>query len=159
MNILIVSILLMLSINSKAQISNIELRATGLTCSMCSNAIYKQLQTIQGVDSIATDINTSTYYIWLSKENNLTPRIFKENVEKAGFFIGYFVATAKSDLIVKSPYILVDTKTGGQSEVRFQVLDKGFVTAKEYKILSKLYKRIETYGSNNEDDFHIKLLD
>jgi len=44
------------------------------------------------------------------------------------------------------------------SEIQFQVVDKGYVTEKEFKKLSKSYKNVETYASNNEDDFHIKIL-
>jgi hypothetical protein len=38
------------------------------------------------------------------------------------------------------------------------VVDKGYVTEKEFKRLSKSYKNIVTYASNNEDDFHIKMI-
>ena len=71
---------------SNAQISKIELRATGLTCSMCSNAIFKQLESISDVDSVATDLNTNTFIVFLKKDNKLNPKTFKEKVEKAGFF-------------------------------------------------------------------------
>jgi hypothetical protein len=52
--------LFMFSINSNAQISKVEIRATGLTCSMCSNAIYKQLESIPEVETVETDLNTNT---------------------------------------------------------------------------------------------------
>jgi hypothetical protein len=41
--------------------------------------------------------------------------------------------------------------------VKFQVVDKGYVTEKEFKKLSKSYKNFDLC-SNNEDDFHIKIL-
>ena len=44
--LVIVSIVLMFSIKSNAQIVKAEIRATGLTCSMCSNAINKQLKAL-----------------------------------------------------------------------------------------------------------------
>ncbi|MFN6071294.1 MAG: heavy-metal-associated domain-containing protein, partial [Bacteroidota bacterium] len=48
-----------------AQVKKAEIIATGLTCSMCSNAIYKQLNTIVGVDSVLTDLNTNTFTVFL----------------------------------------------------------------------------------------------
>ena len=50
--ILITSMVLMFSLNSNAQIVKAEIRATGLTCSMCSNAINKQLKTVPEVVNV-----------------------------------------------------------------------------------------------------------
>ena len=66
--------------------------------------------------------------------------------------------TAKAETISKSPYILVNDKKGATEVVQFQVVDKGYVTEKEFKKLSKSYKDISTYVANSEDDFHIKIL-
>jgi hypothetical protein len=106
-----------------------------------------------------TNIETSTYFIILKNNNNLTPNIFKEKVEKAGFFVGNFIATANIDVMDKNLYILIDDCKLNNTEVKFQVIDKGFVTAKEFKKLSKQYKSIVTYTANNENDFHIKLIE
>ena len=149
---------LMFSIKSNAQIVKAEIRATGLTCSMCSNAINKQLKSMPEVVNVETDLNTNTFTVTLKEGNNLSPKVFKEKVEKAGFFIGSLVVTAKSETIAKNTYILVNDKKSNGSEVQFQVVDKGYVTEKEFKKLSKSYKNIETYASNNEEDFHIKMI-
>jgi copper chaperone CopZ len=66
---------------SFAQISKAEI-ATGLTCSMCSNAINKQLKTLPEVVTVETDLNTNTFTVTL-KEGDLSPKVFKEKV--AGF--------------------------------------------------------------------------
>ncbi|MFC4510230.1 heavy-metal-associated domain-containing protein [Flavobacterium buctense] len=156
--IMIASMVLMFSIKSNAQIVKAEIRATGLTCSMCSNAINKQLKSMEEVVSVETDLNTNTFTVTLKEGNDLSPKIFKEKVEKAGFFIGSLVITAKPETITKSSYILVNDKKSNASEVQFQVVDKGYVTEKEFKKLSKSYKNVETYASNNEEDFHIKMI-
>jgi copper chaperone CopZ len=158
-NSILIILLLFLSKNGLSQLVKIELQATGLTCSMCSLSIQKQLQTIHEVDSIYTNIETSTYFIRLKKNNNLNPNIFKEKVEKAGFFVGNFIATANIDVMDKNLYILIDDCKLHNTEVKFQVIDKGFVTAKEFKKLSKQYKSILTYTANSENDFHIKLIE
>lgn len=156
--VLLASVVLMFSMKSNAQIVKAEIRATGLTCSMCSNAINKQLKALPEVINVETDLNTNTFTITLKEGNELSPKIFKEKVEKAGFFIGSLIITAKSETVSKSPYILVNDKKNDATEVQFQVVDKGYVTDKEFKKLSKSYKDIATYVTNNEDDFHIKIL-
>lgn len=156
--VLVASLVLMFSMKSNAQIVKAEIRATGLTCSMCSNAINKQLKSIPEVLNVETDLNTNTFTVILKEDNQLTPKVFKEKVEKAGFFIGSLVVTAKSETITKSSYILVDKNSSTAPEVQFQVVDKGYATEKEFKKLSRSYKDIATYLANNEDDFHIKIL-
>ncbi|MFY8098095.1 MAG: heavy-metal-associated domain-containing protein [Flavobacterium sp.] len=156
--VLVASMVLMFSMKSNAQISKAEIRATGLTCSMCSNAINKQLKSLPEVVNVETDLNTNTFTVTLKEGNELSPKVFKEKVEKAGFFIGSLVVTAKPETIAKNSYILVNDKPNKVTEIQFQVVDKGYVTEKEYKKLSKSYKNVETYASNNEDDFHIKIL-
>lgn len=156
--VLLTIILLISATISNAQISKIELRATGLTCSMCSNAIFKQLESIEEVDSVETDLNTNTFIIFLKKGNTINPMTFKEKVEKAGFFIGVFIVTASPEILNQSIYILIDGKQKKEGEIKFQILDKGYVTEKEFKKLAKTYKDIATYSANNENDFHIKIL-
>lgn len=155
---MVACLVLITSTKSFAQISKAEIIATGLTCSMCSNAINKQLKTLPQVVTVETDLNTNTFTVTLKEGNDLSPKVFKEKVEKAGFFIGSLVITLEPETITKMPYILVNDKPSNASEIQFKILDKGFVTEKEFKKLSKTYKNVETYASNNEDDFHIKLI-
>jgi copper chaperone CopZ len=156
--VLLVSIVLLAGIKSNAQISKAEIMATGLTCSMCSNAINKQLKSLPEVISVETDLNTNTFIVTLKEDNTLSPKVFKDKVEKAGFFIGSLVLTTKSEIIKQGGYVLVNNASSTNPEVQIQVLDKGYVTEKEFKKLSKSFKNIETYASNNEDDFHIKII-
>ena len=156
--ILLVSVVLLASANATAQISKAEIRATGLTCSMCSNAINKQLKSLPEVVSVETDLNTNTFTVTLKEGNTLSPKIFKDKVEKAGFFIGTLILTTKSETIKQSAYVLINNVSNSNTEVKIQVLDKGYVTEKEFKKLSKSLKNIATYAYNNEDDFHIKII-
>lgn len=149
---------LMFSMKSNAQIVKAEIRATGLTCSMCSNAINKQLKSMPEVANVETDLNTNTFTVTLKEGNSLTPKVFKEKVEKAGFFIGSLVLTTKPETIKQEGYIVVNKVSTNNAEVQIQILDKGYVTEKEFKKLSKSLKNVLTYNSNNEDDFHVKYL-
>ncbi|MGZ9675946.1 heavy-metal-associated domain-containing protein [Flavobacterium sp. GNP001] len=156
--IIITSMVLMFSMQSNAQIVKAEIRATGLTCSMCSNAINKQLKSMSEVANVATDLNTNTFTVTLKEDNSLSPKVFKEKVEKAGFFIGSLILTIKAETIKQGGYIEVNKASTNNAEVQIQILDKGFVTEKEFKKLSKSLKNVATYALNNEDDFHAKYI-
>ena len=148
----------MFSLKSNTQIIKAEIRATGLTCSMCSNAINKQLKSMLEVANVETDLNTNTFTVTLNEGNNLSPKSFKDKVENAGFFIGSLIITAKSETIANGSYILMDSNSNKLGDIKFQVLDKGYVTEKEFKKLSKSNKDVATYSANNEEDFHIKIV-
>ena len=168
-NIIVLFFMGILTINANAQITKAELIATGLTCSMCSNAINKQFKAMPEVETVATDLNTNTFTIVLKKGNTLTPKNFKDKVEKAGFFVGSLVLTmpfnnvkASDNVAYQSQdvsYIFVDTKPQTlKGEVKVRVLDKGFVTQKEFKKLEKSFSKYPSYASNNDRNFHLKTL-
>ncbi len=156
--IALVLIVALFSTAASAQISKAEIIATGLTCSMCSNAINKQLQSLPEAVNVETDLNTNTFTVTLKEGNKLTPATFKEKVEKAGFFIGSLVLTVPSETVTKSPYVLVKDITGKSKQIKVQVLDKGYVVDKQYKKLAKEFKSIPTFASANEANFHVKVL-
>ena len=168
-NIIAILFITIFSVNTNAQIAKAELIATGLTCSMCSNAINKQFKNMPEVDRVETDLNTNTFTVYLKKGNSLTPKTFKDKVEKAGFFIGSLVLTipfnnvkAADNIVFENnnvSYVFIDTKpqilTG---DTKVKVLDKGFVTQKEYKKLSKSLAKYPSYVLNSNASFHLKTL-
>ncbi|MFM2326393.1 MAG: hypothetical protein RIR31_595, partial [Bacteroidota bacterium] len=58
---LILAVLFSLAV--KAQITKVSLQASGLTCSMCSNAINKSLKSLDFVDRVDANIKNSTFDI------------------------------------------------------------------------------------------------
>ena len=159
----------MCAIKVSAQITKAEIIATGLTCSMCSNAINKQFKTMPEVENVTTDLNSNTFTIYLKRGNKLTPKTLKDKVEKAGFFVGSLVLTMPfnnmkaADNVTYTTndvsYIFVDTKTQIlQGDVKVKVLDKGYITQKEYKKLETSYKKYPTYVLNTNNNFHLKTL-
>ncbi|WP_026978369.1 heavy-metal-associated domain-containing protein [Flavobacterium tegetincola] len=155
----LVLLMALISISSQAQIAKAEIQATGLTCSMCSNAINKQLKSLAEVENVEIDLNSNTFTVTLKANNNVNPDFFKENVEKAGFFIGSLVLTVEPKTIAQKPYVVLDGKTKSARPIEVQVLDKGYVTDKTFKKLSKSYKNSTTYNTSNEADFHVKITD
>ena len=163
----IACLLLITSVNSYSQISKAEIIATGLTCSMCSNAINKQLKATVGVDSVSTDLNTNTFTVYFKKESKIMPRVLKEGVEKAGFFIGSLVITMpaeslktegdKTVLVNGSTFVLLNEELKNSTgETKVKIFDKGYVTQKEHKKLLKTFSKTASYPLDNEDDYHIK---
>lgn len=162
-------LVLLTGLKSYAQITKVEIMATGLTCSMCSNAINKQLKSMTEVDSISTDLNTNTFTVYFKKDHSLEPKVLKNAVEKAGFFVGSMVLTAKfhtptieENTILKvdeATYTFIDIKNPvAHGEAKYKVLDKGFVTQKEYKKLLKSYSKYPAYATENENDYHLKAI-
>lgn len=145
----LIAIALLLSFSNYAQIAKAEIVAAGLTCSMCSNAINKQLKKLPEVDKIDIDLNTNTFSITLKKNNKITPKILKNAIQNAGFFVGSMIITIESE---NTNYIFVDSKKG----TKYKVLDKGYMTMKEFKKLQKMYFKIPSYLVDNEADFHLK---
>ncbi|WP_426090889.1 heavy-metal-associated domain-containing protein [Flavobacterium sp. DSR3-2] len=163
----IACLLLITSVNSYSQISKAEIIATGLTCSMCSNAINKQLKATVGVDSVSTDLNTNTFTVYFKKESKIMPRVLKAGVEKAGFFIGSLIITMptnsleigsdKTISVNGSTFVLLNEELKNSTgETKVKIFDKGYVTQKEHKKLLKTFSKTASYPLDNEDDYHIK---
>ena len=168
-NIIVVLLITLFAVNANAQIAKAELIATGLTCSMCSNAINKQFKSMPEVDRVETDLNTNTFTVYLKNGNTLTPKSLKDKVEKAGFFVGSLILTMpfnnlKAGDNVKydannASYIFIDSKSQTLTgEAKVKVLDKGFVTQKEYKKLTKSLSKYPSYAQSNSSIFHLKTL-
>jgi copper chaperone CopZ len=139
------------SISAKAQVTKVSLQAGGLTCSMCSNSIYRALKTLDFIENVDADIKTYTFEISFKAHANVDFDQIRKKVENAGFTVNSFVATIHFDnLQVKNNQpVLLGNKTflfrnvkdqslNGSKEVR--LLNKGFVPSKESKVNASLIK-------------------
>lgn len=155
--LLLVFVMLFGIMNSYSQISKAEIIATGLTCSMCSNAINKQLKAMPEVEKVIIDLNANTFMVSLKKNNVITPQVLRASIEKAGFFVGSMVLTMDVDNAqvkdngsfknASGTYVIVDAKdktTNGT--LRLKVLNSGFVTKKEYKQSAKMLSKYSALG-------------
>ena len=96
--------------------------------------------------NVETDLNTNTFTVSLVDDNNLSPKIFKEKVESRIFCRSFALHHEIKNLSNKAFIMLNETKNNVEI-VTVQVLDKGYVTDKEYKKLSKSYKSIRIFFS------------
>lgn len=137
-------IVLFISFNSQAQITKVSLQASGLTCSMCSNAINKSLKTLDNVEKVMSNISTSTFEISFKDGSNVNFDELKKKVEDAGFFVAKLTADVSfSNIKVQKDDHLqyagmnLHFLNGGDQVLngarQIQILDKGYVSSKVYK--------------------------
>jgi copper chaperone CopZ len=151
---------------STAQFNRASLQATGLTCAMCSNAINKALKKLDFVASVDADISNSTFHIKFKDDEAVKVEELRKAVEDAGFFIGGLSLTGKFDglkiadnaevTIGKENFRFIEVENKVlQGEATLKVLNKEFVTSKQYKKYSAATrKKLE----NNKDKvFHVTM--
>lgn len=132
------------SMATKAQVTKVYLQASGLTCSMCSNAINKALKTLDFVDKVDADVKNYTFEISFKPNTEIDFDKIKSKVENAGFSVSRFVAAVQFNnvqlrgngpvTIGNYTFSFINGKEqslNGVQQVR--LLDKGFVSSKEYK--------------------------
>lgn len=144
MKTIFILIATVLTFSANAQVSKVMLQASGLTCSMCSNSINKSLKTIDFVQNVNPNVQTSTFEITFKQGSTVDFDKLKKKVEDAGFTVASFTATVNFNNVQvkenqpvkvgdKTFYILnlKDQFLSGNRQVR--IVDKGFVSPKESK--------------------------
>ena len=134
-----------------AQFSSATLQATGLTCAMCSNAVNKALKAVPFVETVKSDIGKSAFNIVFRKDAEINIDALKDAVEDAGFSVGSLKLTGvfnalrvEKDSHVKlgtAYFHFLDTKEQVlDGENTITIVDKNFVTAKQFKKISSTTK-------------------
>jgi copper chaperone CopZ len=141
--------LLAIAFNAKAQVQKVDLQASGLTCAMCSKAIYKAVAALSFVDTVTVDIEASTYELRFKKE--ATPRFdqIAKAVVDAGFSVAKLSADIKFDkqavdkngeteldgirykIVASAPGILQGTK-------KMQFVGKPYMLPKDFKKIAQV---------------------
>ena len=135
---------IVVSMATKAQVTKVYLQASGLTCSMCSNAINKALKTLDFVEKVDADIKSYTFEISFKPNAQVDFDKIKKKVEDAGFSVSRFVVAihfnnvqlSHNGLVTIGSYTfsIINSKDGSLNGIqRVRLLDKGFVSSKEYK--------------------------
>ena len=166
--LLIIAVLFYVSGN--AQVKSVTIQASGLTCSMCSNAIFKALKSLDFVDHVEPNIKNSTFEISFKPGARVDFDKLKGKVEDAGFFVANFtvVMNVENLAISNDAHVNVcnevfhflnvkDKVLSG--EQTFRILDKGYVSAKEFKKNSSLTKMpcYKTGEENGKRIFHVTI--
>ena len=167
---LISIILVFLSISLHAQVKDATIQASGLTCSMCSNSIFKALKTLDFVDKVNANIKTSSFELTFKPNAVVDFDKLKAKVEDAGFFVANFTVTYSFENLAisndkhievgNSVFHFLNVEDGVLSgDKKIRLLDKGFVSAKEFKKNSSLTKMscYKTGEENKKRIFHITI--
>lgn len=153
-------------LSASSQFTKAELQATGLTCAMCSNAINKAVSALPYVESVTSDIKNSSFNIAFKDDAKTSIDGLRQAVEEAGFSVGSLKVTGnltgvqvKNEAPVKiGDQVFAFLKTKDQvltGETTLQVVDKGFVTEKEFKKLRSAIKR-ESLQTGKADQQAVK---
>ncbi|WP_293785871.1 heavy-metal-associated domain-containing protein [uncultured Pedobacter sp.] len=138
-------IMLFFAVNVSAQkISSADLQVTGLTCSMCSNATQKSLETLNFISSVKPDLNKNIFVLTFKKDANINLDLVRKKVQDAGFSVGGLIANFnfndvkvddKGQAIVDgNVYRFVNAKGKTlNGTVRASIVDKNFISGNAFK--------------------------
>ena len=129
---------------SAQQISTADLQVTGLTCSMCSNATQKSLQTLSFVNTVKPDLNKNIFVLTFKKGADINIDLIRKKVQDAGFSVGGLTADfnfnqvkidEKGQAIVNgNVYRFVNAKSKTlNGVVKASVVDKNFISGSAFK--------------------------
>ena len=151
MRVVLFIIMIAFGLSSNAQIKKAALQASGLTCSMCSKAVKEALEEVSFVEKVMVDIKKQQYNLTFKPDADVDPDALTKAVQDAGFSVASLKVTATVDAIklAKDQHIKIGNKffhflngTGKElsGDVSFNVVDKGFVSDKEFKKHASLSK-------------------
>jgi copper chaperone CopZ len=149
--ILLTIAMFFVAIVSRAQFTKASLQATGLTCAMCSNAINKALLEVPFVESVKADIRNSAFNMVFKQGQEVEIDALRKAVEDAGFSVGNLKMTGnfralkiENDKHVKIGtgvfHFLNVSEQTLDGEKTIMVVDKNFLTAKQFKKFSAAAK-------------------
>jgi copper chaperone CopZ len=127
-----------------AQFISAEISITGLTCSMCSYSVEKQLRQLDFVQDIKMELNSNTATVTFVPGKKVIIEQLSKKVSDAGFSVGALYATFNFNGIEPKDgtwfsyegdtYHFVGDRPyhnlSGQYKLRF--VDKSFMSKKEY---------------------------
>lgn len=135
---------LFITVISHAQFTSGNLTAAGLTCAMCTKAIYNALEKIPSVKNVDADIRSSAFMITFKEGASVDPDMLKEAVEDAGFSVAKLKLNGNFEhvKIEKDTHLNISGKTFHFLKVdpkelngtfALTLVDKNYVSAREFK--------------------------
>ena len=144
-------LLVAFGLSAGAQVSKVSLQASGLTCSMCSKAVKTALEEVGFVSKVQVDIKNQQYNLSFKEGSKIDIDALNKAVQDAGFSVASLNVTAlvKSTKLEKDQHLEIGDQyfhflnASGQTidgEISFSVVDKGFVTDKQFKKYASMTK-------------------
>jgi copper chaperone CopZ len=135
------------TVSVQAQLTKASLQASGLTCSMCNNAIYKALKALPFVAKVESNVKNASFDIAFKENAPADLDALKNAVEDAGFSVAAFTVTGGFDHVAigNDKHVVIGDRHFHFIKVNDQVLngektitiiDKGFLSGKNFKKFS-----------------------
>ena len=151
MKLIMLTLMLIVGMVSAGQVTKVSLQASGLTCSMCSKAVKSALEEVSFVEKVQVDIKNQKYNLTFKEGANVEIDDLAKAVEDAGFSVASLVVTATvnnitlekdNHLKIGNSYFHFLNASGQQinGTTNFNIVDKKFVSEKEFKKYSGLTK-------------------
>jgi copper chaperone CopZ len=132
---------------SFSQISRATLQASGLTCALCAKSIYTNLTALDFIDSVDTDLETSSFLIVFKPGIKLDIDAIRRKVEDAGFSVsklmlrvdqgGLTIGHDQKIKIGDNVFHFIGVKSQqSPNSFEIRVIDQKFISAKEFKKLT-----------------------
>lgn len=145
------AILLVWGFAAQAQFKSASLQASGLTCSMCSKAVKVALEKVPFVDKVLVDIKNQQYNLTFKNSEAVDFDALGKAVEDAGFSVASLKITTEVDnlQVQKDEHVAIGGKTfhfltaksqSLKGDVTFSIVDKSFVSSKDFKKYASLTK-------------------
>jgi copper chaperone CopZ len=129
---------------SYSQIKSATLTASGLTCSMCSKAIYKALLKVPSIKNVTPDVEKSLFTITFKDAARIELDDVRKAVQDAGFSVASMQVTATFNKteVYDDAHITIDGSTFHflhvarqtlQGDKTFTVVDRNYLPLAGYK--------------------------
>jgi len=129
---------------SAQQIATANLQVTGLTCSMCSNATQKSLETLSFINTVKPDLNKNIFVLTFKNGADINLDLVRKKVQDAGFSVGGLTADftfnqVKIDdkgqaIVGGNVYRFINAKNKTlNGTVKASVVDKDFISGSAFK--------------------------
>ena len=139
---LLMGILIATAVRADGTFTRADLVASGLTCSMCSNSIYKALVRLPFIEKVTPDVEHSSFAITFKGQPNIDA--LKQAVVGAGFSVDRLTVTIDMDHVPvrNDAHVVLDgltfhfvhvTDATLNGETTLRVIDKDFLPTKVYK--------------------------
>ena len=140
---LLIIITCIITISVNAQVEQVTLQASGLTCSMCSKAIYKALERMGITDSITSNIKESTYTLTFRKSDKVDFDAIRKAVENAGFSVVNMQVKANFDNVAihNDAHIML----GGETFHFLDVKDQTLIGKQTFRIVDRMFVADKLY--------------
>ena len=123
---------------------HVNLKATGLTCAMCSYSTQRSLERLDFVESIIPDLEETSFLIDFKKDKFIDFDLIQEKVEDAGFFVGEIEVIFSDEITAENNkhsiyngnlfHFFSDNDSKSKT---FKLVDRSFIPKSKFDIISE----------------------